>query len=181
MNRQHETQTIAQILSGDNEKYRLLVERYHKGLIIYLYNLLHDEEQAEDIAQEAFLQAYKKLDQFKPVYAFSTWLYKIAYNLSLRYLQQTKRTTQIDEIEQTYIDVSQERVEEIYKREEDKAAVRKAITTLKPNYQQIVALYYWENLSYEEIAFIIEKPIGTVRTWLRRAKADLRKELYEQF
>ena len=78
----HEQQIIADVLDGQSEQYRLLVERYHKGLICHLGNMLQDQAQAEDIAQEAFIQAYTKLHQYDAKYAFSTWLYKIANNLA---------------------------------------------------------------------------------------------------
>lgn len=170
---------IAEVLEGHTDQYRLLVERYHRGLINHLANLLHNQTQAEDIAQEAFLQAYRKLSQFNDSYAFSTWLYKIADNLAYRYLKQTRTTTQFEDIEESIPDEHETPAEQ-FDRELNKESVRKAIKALEPNYQQVVTLYYWEDFSYEQIAQVLDKPIGTVRTWLYRAKEEIRKELHGQ-
>ncbi|MGD0284534.1 MAG: RNA polymerase sigma factor [Candidatus Saccharimonadales bacterium] len=174
-----EKQLISEILAGDSEQYRYLVERYHKGLINHLANLLQDETLAEDIAQEAFIQAYNKLHLYNSDYAFSTWLYKIASNLAYRSIKQIKRTVDIADIEEILPDETMTTAEKL-DIAQTKATVQEAIQTLEVNYQQVIALYYWDNLSYEQIAAVIDKPIGTVRTWLYRAKEQLRKELYGQ-
>jgi RNA polymerase sigma-70 factor (ECF subfamily) len=179
LSNQQDQQTIADILDGDSEKYRLLVERYHKGLIFHLASLLQDQELAEDISQEAFIMAYTKLAQYNSKYSFSTWLYKIADNLAFRALKQIKRTSSLEGVEQIIPDdriTPAERLDLA----QNKQAVRSAIRMLEPQYQQVVTLYYWENFSYEQIADVVGCPIGTVRTWLFRAKDQLRKELYGQ-
>lgn len=170
---------IREVRDGHHDQYSFLVERYHRGLIQHLYNLIHDEQAAEDVAQEAFIRAYSKLDQYNEAYAFSTWLYKIADNIAYRLLKQTKPTTDIDDIEEVISDdkpTPAELVEQTFTRE----AVQTAITKLPLAYRQVIGLYYWDNFSYEEIAQIVDRPIGTIRTWLYRSKEQLRKELYGQ-
>ncbi len=177
MSKDEERILIAKILNGQTELYRELVDRYHRGLIIYLLNMLGDEMQAEDIAQDAFLQAYRKLDTFNPTYSFSTWLYRIAMNMSLRYMAKSKRGVELYEATLIYEGDS---LEELYGRNEAKKAIRQAVSTLNPNYQQVINLYYWSGKNYEEISQILGCPIGTVRTWLARSKQSLREELHGQ-
>lgn len=173
-----EKQTITNILAGQTEEYRLLVDRYHRGLINHLASLTHDPMQAEDLAQEAFIQAFNKLHQYKSEYAFSTWLYQIANNLAYRYIKQSQRYTKIDGVDELP-DESKTKAEKM-DTEQARKTVQEAVKTLDPRYQQVISLYYWENFSYEDIARVVGVPIGTVRTWLFRAKDQLRKELYGQ-
>ena len=170
---------IGTILAGETDEYRFFVERYHRGLIQHLFNFLHDADLAEDIAQEAFIRAFEKLGRYNPAYAFSTWLYKIADNIALEHLRRQKPTTDLADVAATLADHHQTPPEAV----ETKLQAwqtREAIKRLPPAYRQIVGLYYWDNCSYQEIADIIDRPIGTVRTWLFRAKEILRKELYGQ-
>jgi RNA polymerase sigma-70 factor (ECF subfamily) len=179
MNNSQELEIIAEIRNGNREQFRQLVERYHRGLVQHLYNLINDEQSAEDVAQEAFIRAYNKLSLYNENYAFSTWLYKIADNLAYRHLKQTKQTSDIDEFEEVIADdkpTLAESTDKIFTKE----AVRNAILTLPLSYRRVISMYYWEEFSYEEIAEIMERPVGTIRTWLHRAKQDLRKELYGQ-
>lgn len=168
---------IIEVLSGDTDQYRHLVERYHRGLLQHLFNTMHDEEAAEDIAQEAFIRAYQKLDQYNEAYAFSTWLYKIADNMAYRQIRQLKPAQDIDEISEIVPDGKpplSEQTDRLFAAE----SVRQAVDNLPLDYRQVVVLYYWDNCSYEQIAEITERPIGTVRTWLFRAKEQLKEELY---
>lgn len=172
-----ERAVISEVLDGDIEQYRHLVERYHRGLLQHLFNIMHDEQLAEDIAQETFIQAYQKLAQYNEAYAFSTWLYKIADNKAFRQLRQLKPAKDLDEISEIVPSNTlplSEQADRLFAAE----SVRKAVDKLPLDYRQVVVLYYWDNCSYEQIAEIIERPIGTVRTWLFRAKEQLRKELY---
>lgn len=174
-----EYELIDRVLSGDRDAYKPLVERHHKGLCIYLVNILHDEFYAEDIAQEAFVRAYEKLGSFKKEYAFSTWLYRIARNLALRYLEVKAKNPQPTELkpELDIIEINSTDDDSEY----DLAALKKAIRAIKPEYQEVINLYYWNQKSYEEIAEILKCPVNTVRTWLLRAKQSIRMELHEQF
>jgi RNA polymerase sigma-70 factor (ECF subfamily) len=174
-----EKAVIDEVRGGNVDHYRFLVERYHKGLVQHLYNITRDGHSAEDLAQDAFIKAYEKLAQYDETYAFSTWLYRIADRLAFRQIKQSKPTSDISDIQELIPDEKPTASEEV-DRDRDRTAVRRAIDTLPVDYQQVVTLYYFDNRSYEEIAEIIERPIGTVRTWLFRAKDQLRKELYGQ-
>jgi RNA polymerase sigma-70 factor (ECF subfamily) len=175
----HELAIIEEVRGGNADHYRFLVERYHKGLVQHLFNITRDGHSAEDLAQDAFIKAYEKLAQYNADYAFSTWLYKIADNMAYRQIKQLKPATDINDIQEMIADDQPTAGEQVDK-EKDKTAVHRAIGTLPLDYRQVITLYYFDNCSYEEIAEIVERPIGTVRTWLFRAKDQLKKELYGQ-
>lgn len=179
MTDRQETAIINEVRGGSKDQYRFLVERYHRGLVQHLYNILRDGHMAEDVAQDAFIRAYEKLHLYDEAYAFSTWLYKIADNLAYRHIKKQKSVTDIDQL-QEYIADDRPAASEEADKALAKKAVHRALDTLPHDYRQVVTMYYWDSRSYEEIAEIIERPIGTVRTWLYRAKDQLRKELYEQ-
>jgi RNA polymerase sigma-70 factor (ECF subfamily) len=178
MSPSQEKAIISEILSGDLDEYRILVERYHRGLIQHLYNLLHDGDQAEDVAQEAFIRAYQKLGQYDQQYAFSTWLYRIADTIAFRHLKHA-RDVPLDAVADVLSDDRPTLAEQIDKTF-TKAVVRQALDRLPIGYRQVIVLYYWDECKYEDIALIMGRPVGTIRTWLYRAKEELRKELYGQ-
>lgn len=167
---------ITAICDGNTDHYRYFVERYHRGLIQHIFNFVHDGDEAEDIAQEAFIQAYIKLEQYNDDYAFSTWLYKIADNLAKRAIKKAKDVADITDFED-FIPDTRPPIAELIDQSIDKARIGRAIDRLVPDYRRVIVMYYWDNLSYETIADIMERPVGTVRTWLHRAKEQLRKEL----
>lgn len=116
-----EKDCIAQIVSGETDRYQQLVERYQTGLIIHCENILKNRQDGEDIAQEAFIKAYKNLSRFEAEKAnFSTWLYRIATNLCIDTLRKNKRKVYIKNIEyhlETTLPehIKQEEIEQIRK------------------------------------------------------------------
>lgn len=168
-----EANTIKAICAGDHDQYAGLVERYQVGLIIYCERFVGDRFEAEDIAQKAFIKAYEKLPVFDSAKArFSTWLYRIAYNEAIDHLRKIKRakpTNNVDELEAFLPDVLQEKL---------MREVRDAVLALvPPEYRRAVEAYYWEGKSYQEIANEMQVPINTVKSWLHRAKAQLKVAL----
>ncbi len=169
-----ENNYIEQVLAGDQDSFRPLVERYHRGLVIHCDQLLHDREEAEDVAQDAFCQAYLKLASFDSEKArFSTWLYRIATNKALDRLRRKNRDLNVDQIELIAEKTMPREIEN-----EEKQALRDAVLRLTPpEYRHVVEAYFWEGKSYATIAKELGVPPATVGTWMHRAKAHLRKEL----
>ena len=132
--------------------------------------------QAQDLAQEAFIKAYQRLETFDSKYAFSTWLYRIARNLALKQIEIKAKAPKLVEIDSRF-DLGQS-FEADDQKEIDFEALQSAIKRLKPEYQEVINLYYWNDKSYAEIAQILSCPVNTVRTWLLRSKEIIRKELY---
>ena len=169
----NEEQLIAEITNGA-DRYAELVERYHVGLIIHCEHLLGDRDDAEDIAQEAFVKAYLRLSSFDSSKArFSTWLYKIATNLAIDYVRNKRRYVAADDIAEIA-----EVTMPTYLEEEEKETVRSAVAALMPpEYRQVIESYYWQGKPYQQIADELQVPINTIRTWIRRAKLQLRGRL----
>ena len=170
----NETTTITKVLAGDIDAYESLVVRYHVGLIIHCERLVGERAAAEDIAQEAFIAAFTKLRDYNPAKSrFSTWLYRIATNKAIDYLRRNKHVVPAEDIE-----LLADQAAPDYEAEESKRHVRDAVAKLEPpSARQVIEAYYWRGESYQHIADNLGVPINTVRTWLRRAKQQLRSDL----
>ena len=165
---------IQKILAGDSESYRLLVERYQTGLIIHCENIMKDRADGEDIAQDAFIKAFRSLGRFSDEKAqFSTWLYHIATNLCIDQLRKSKKRVSIKNIE-PYLESVQPAYEEV----EERDFLQKMIETLEPpKYAALIKAYFWEGKSYSELAKEYDTTTGTIGTWMSRAKLQLKGKL----
>jgi RNA polymerase sigma-70 factor, ECF subfamily len=165
-----EPELIAHIIHGDHEQYRTLVDRHKQAVYRHCFYIVHDEDVAEDMAQEAFIRAYTHLRQYDPAKAqFKTWLLTIATRACLTQLRKTK-SLPLDAEEMLSSDLNAEQ------RAKDRE-VHDAVRGLQPRYRLVVSLYYWRGYSYEEIATYMEVPVGSVRGWLHRAKKQLKEAL----
>ncbi|HRF28255.1 MAG TPA: RNA polymerase sigma factor [Candidatus Saccharibacteria bacterium] len=164
---------IEEIIAGNRDAYRSLVERYQTGLIIHCENLLKNRASGEDIAQESFIKAYQTLQKFDENKGrFSTWLYKIATNKCIDELRKQKRTVDIDDVEQ----LCAETTAPMYN--DEAQMLREAVELLEPpEYSRVIKAYYWEGKSYEQIARELNIKSQTVGTWLHRAKIQLKEAL----
>ena len=169
-----EQKYITLVLNGQTDAYRELVDKYQTGLIIHCENILKDRQEGEDIAQEAFIKAYKSLNNFSADKAsFSTWLYRIATNLCIDTLRKNKRKVHIKDIE-SHLEFTLPR----YIEEEEVAHIRKIVAELEPpKYAEIIKAYFWEGRSYQELADMYDTTTGTIGTWMSRAKLQLKEKL----
>lgn len=174
MNVMNEEKIITQIIKGDTEAYRLLIDRYQAGLIIHCENIMKNRQDGEDIAQEAFIKAFDSLSSFSSQRAkFSTWLYRIATNVCIDQLRRHRRKVHIKDVE-AFIETT----EPSYMEDEEKLLLQKVISELEPpKYGEIIRAYFWEGKSYQELAAEYHTSTNTVGTWMRRAKAQLRGKL----
>jgi RNA polymerase sigma-70 factor (ECF subfamily) len=183
--RAEDSRLIAQALRGDNRAYQRLMEKYHDAIYNFIYRMIHDREQVEDLTQEAFIKAFASLKSFNEEFAFSTWLYKIATNNSIDYIRKKKlQMYSIDKpIESKDSDFAFELPDE--SAEADKhlisgqraQLVREAINQLPEKYRQVILLRHAEERSYEEIAKMLKLPIGTVKAHIFRARELLYRQL----
>jgi RNA polymerase sigma factor (sigma-70 family) len=183
--RNEDYQTIQDALRGDNRAYRKLMDKYHDAIYSFIFRMVHDREQVEDLTQEAFIKAFGSLKNFNEEFAFSTWLYKIATNNCIDYIR--KRKFQMYSIDKPVESHDSEYVFELpddsYEADRDVIAdqrsvlIRNAIDKLPEKYRRVILLRHTEEKSYEEIARMLKLPIGTVKAHIFRARELLYRQL----
>jgi RNA polymerase sigma-70 factor, ECF subfamily len=163
--------------AGDNDAFARLVERNQAGIYNLALRMTRDPEEAVDMTQETFLRAWRSLPGFRAEAKFSTWLYRIAYNVCLSRRIVHRSTLADPSAAETVPVPEREEPPAIVLRQERREGVVAAMNTLAPAYRLVLDLYYWRECTYEEIASILDLPMGTVKTHLFRAKAALRTAL----
>jgi RNA polymerase sigma-70 factor (ECF subfamily) len=169
---QNEPELIARILDGDDEAYRVLIDRYKRGLYRHCFRFVRDEDEAEDLTQQAFIEAFVHLDKYNAHYRFSTWLYKIATNLALMHLRR-HHTLRLDEGELDRVLSDLPGAEQMALHRE----LHEAVDVLPIKYRTVVQMHYWQGKSYAEIAAGMGTSIGSVKGWMSRAKRQLKEIL----
>ncbi|HSJ57195.1 MAG TPA: sigma-70 family RNA polymerase sigma factor [Anaerolineae bacterium] len=173
------------VLGGDTNGYARLVDAYSERIINYLARMTGNRYEAEDLAQETFIRAFCALGTYKPEYKFSTWLFRIAHNQCINYLKKRSRLVHVDDYrnqddEPAWV-LADERpdCDPMYAaaQREVQAAVQTAIGELAPVYRTVVILRHVHGLSYQEIAKVVDVPIGTVKSRLGRARSQLADRL----
>lgn len=175
-----DAQLIDEALAGNRGAFGQLVRKYQRRLFHALLYMVGLREEAEDVCQEAFVQAFVKLETFRGRSAFYTWLYRIAFNVSVSRSRRQKNDLSIDEHRDRTGDEPVDGGEppgDRALRDEQVKQVRDAIGTLSDQYRAILVLRDIEGCSYETIAEILELPLGTVRSRLHRARLHLRQQL----
>jgi RNA polymerase sigma-70 factor (ECF subfamily) len=171
---------IEATLAGDTAAFGQLVGRYQDRLYNSLVRLLNSAEDARDILQDAFVQAFLKLNTFRGSSAFYTWLYRIAFNLAMSHLRKQRPTASLDRLK---TDCGGEPIdgrpapEAGLAQSERVEMVHAALAGMNAEYRQILILRELEGCRYDEIAEILELPAGTVRSRLFRARLQLRDNL----
>jgi RNA polymerase sigma-70 factor, ECF subfamily len=168
----------AQRALSDRNAYAELVRRYADRIFNLAYRMTGNRDEADDLAQETFIRAYRGLPGFRPDGQFGAWLYRIAVNVCLTHRRRSRDTAgeSLDEMAAPVIDMSLS-IEELAEQHEVQAAVHQAILSLPERYRAVVVLYHLEGRSYSEIAAILDLPVNTVRTHLHRGRVMLRDRL----
>jgi RNA polymerase sigma factor (sigma-70 family) len=170
---------IDRATAGDEKAYAELMKRYRKPVYHTLLKMVRNQDDAEDLTIEAFAKAFRNLPKFKKEYTFSTWLFRIATNNCIDYIRKKKLETMSistsytdDNGDPVDIDIRDENLnpQESTINAQKIELVHSFVSQLPAKYQQLVALRYFEELSYEEIAERIEAPLGTVKAQLHRAR-----------
>jgi RNA polymerase sigma-70 factor (ECF subfamily) len=161
---------VNQSKSGDPEAFSELVRRHQHVVFNVSYRFMRDSALAEDMAQEAFLKAYRLLKGFRGDCSFSTWMYRVTCSVCLTELNRRKRRNEVEQELQYNVETSEEPVENPDMPE----MIRRCVRRLPDRYVQIITLYYLKGVSYEEIAQVMNIPMGTLKTWMFRARKQLR-------
>lgn len=186
--RNEDSQIIQDALKGDNAAYKKLMKKYHDQIFNFIFRMIHDRQQVEDLTQEAFIKAFQSLQSFNDEYAFSTWLYKIATNNSIDYIRKRKlQMYSIDKpIESKDSDYAFELPDDSFEADKDLISDQRArllngaIDQLPEKYRRVIRLRHSEEKSYEEIAEELDLPIGTVKAHIFRARELLYKALRQK-
>jgi RNA polymerase sigma-70 factor (ECF subfamily) len=180
-----DNELVAGALSGSADAYRELVRRYQRPISSLVQRMLGDPVEAEDVAQEVFVKAFRNLGRFEPGRKLSSWLFKIAHNATIdRMRRQRPDTVPLEAVsadgEETW-EVLQAPDEQSPERRAQRAEVAEAIGAalgrLRPQYREVLLLRFQQGLAYREIAEILELRIGTVKIHLHRARKLLAAEL----
>jgi RNA polymerase sigma-70 factor (ECF subfamily) len=163
---------VLAIQKGDISAYEELVRRYQQGLYVFIFRILHDDAASRDIVQDSLVKVYQIIQSIDIQKKFSTFLFEIAKNAALSVLRKRKRILSLDAISEIEEDES---FWELYLRQDQQARVRNTVQSLEKKYTIVLSLYYFEDLSYEEIARKTQLPLNTVRTHIKRAKAEFKK------
>ncbi len=169
-----ERDLITRSCAGDLEAFESLVRAHQDRIYNLAYRLTGNREDATDAAQEAFIRAYRALPRFRRDAAFSTWLYRIATNAALDLV---RRRPAVPPVELTADYRAPDNPEVEAQRRETHRRIHAALGHLPPEYRAAVVLRDLQGLDYEEIAHILQVPIGTVRSRLSRGRGALRAEL----
>ena len=171
--------------AGDGKAYDELILLYKDAVYSIIYRMVHNQQEAEDLSQEAFIKAYNSINSFNEEYAFSTWLFKIATNNCIDFFRKRKLKTysmdqtvkyKDEEFQQEYAD-DEPTVDYELVASEKSAMIRKAIYELPEKYRTAILLRHHEERSYEDIAQILKLPLGTVKARIFRAREMLKKSL----
>jgi len=169
---------IKQIIAGQQEIYRELVSRYQQKVYSVAFKITRNEKDAEDIAQEVFIQAFKALSTYKFESSFSTWLYRIAVNRGLDWQRKNKKYQDRILYEQVTIENTESiefLPEDSFISQEQKKAIHSIMNKLPPPYLDVIKLYYFDQLSYQEIANQLELANKTVESRLYRGRQMLKQ------
>lgn len=182
-------QVVQRAREGSERAYRELIGRYQRPVFSIIYRLVRDREKAEDLAQDTFVKVLNAIDRYNPEYKFSSWIFKIAHNTSLDHLRKKEpETLSLDgsphartaaETEATTItpESGGETPEQYTLNRELGTEIEGALGTLRAEYRTAIVLCHVEGRPYEEIADIMDVPLGTVKTYIHRGRKELMQRL----
>jgi len=178
-----DAELVAQVIAGDIEVYGQLMQRYEAKLLRYVSYILGGDYASADVVQESFIKAYANLRSYKLKYSFSAWVYRIAHNTAINVAKKNKKYIAMPDNE--VIDTLPEfSIPDTLADEADRALLGKSLqasfTKLAPKYREPLLLNLVEGYGYQEIAEILQLPINTVATRIRRAKQQMQSLLSAQ-
>jgi RNA polymerase sigma-70 factor (ECF subfamily) len=185
-----DVQLMLDVKAGDEQSFALLLHRYRTPLVNFLYRMVRNREQAEDLAQEVFIRVYRARADYVPSAKFTTWLFRIATNLALNSIRDTRHqrmevsldapvTVDSEEGDQRALDVAEKNpnIEEHLVQEAQRDMIRHAIDKLPEKQRAAVLLHKYQDLDYGEISKILSCSESALKSLLFRAYETLRVEL----
>ena len=175
--------------AGREAAYRELIRRYERPIFALLFRMVRDRELAEDLSQETFVKALNAIESYRPEFKFSSWIFKIANNAAIDHLRRREldtlsldgsphaETPEAMQATALQIGARQESPLDAVEAKELGGAIEQAIGRLRPEYRSCILLRHVEGRAYEEIAEMLDLPLGTVKTYIHRARNELRQAL----
>jgi RNA polymerase sigma-70 factor, ECF subfamily len=185
-----ETLLLQQIASGHTGAFQQLVEQYQSKVLNTCYGFVHHQEDAEDLAQEVFLEVYQSLAQFRAEAQLSTWIYRIAVTKSLDFLRRQKRKKRFGYLRQilglddpvAQIPAPPDANPQVALENQERARIlQQAVESLAENQKIAITLNKYEEFSYQEIADIMGVSVAAVESLIHRAKQNLQKKLSQYY
>jgi RNA polymerase sigma-70 factor (ECF subfamily) len=180
---------VARAQRGREDAFSEIVRRYERPVFSMIFRMVRDSATAEDLAQDTFVKVLNHIDTYRPEFKLSSWLFKIANNVAIDHLRRRQLdTVSIDgsphassaqDVEATSFDIASggESALDVMESKELGSAIERAIASLRPEYRACILLRHVEDRSYEEIAATLDLPLGTVKTYIHRARHELREAL----
>jgi RNA polymerase sigma-70 factor (ECF subfamily) len=175
-----DAELVAGALKGSQDAYRELVKRFERPVYSLIVRMVQDPATAEDLAQEVFVKAFRRLSTYDPQWKFSSWLFKIAHNTTIDHLRRGVPETvplEVDEdkgsLSAVLADETVEGPQAAAERRDLARSLERAISSLRPEYRQAVLMFYAHGASYQDICEVTGLPLGTVKTNLHRARKEL--------
>jgi RNA polymerase sigma-70 factor (ECF subfamily) len=174
---------VAGILSGHVGEFESLVRRHQSGVYAFLLRMVHDSDEAADLAQEVFLKVFSNLEQFNPEYRFKTWLYRIAANAAVdrrRRARKDRGLTRMgseDEVGHIQLASRGPGPDQVLSARETRERLEDVLAEMPATYRRVILLRYQSELRYDEIAKITKLPLGTVKNRIFRAREILKRAL----
>ena len=184
-----ETEIIQKLQQGNEQAFKQLVENYQKLVVNTCFGMVHNTEDAEDIAQEVFIEVFRSIHKFRADAKISTWLYRIAVNRSLNFIRDNKKTKWFQSFEdsvhtknmelQSLATSNTDQPEFQLENKQRAILLHEAIDSLAQNQKVAFTLSKYEDLSYQEISEVMDLSVSSVESLLHRAKKNLQKKLYK--
>lgn len=174
---------IEEIRSGQTRRYAVLIDRHKDRAMTLALRLTGNRQESEELVQDAFLRAYRSLDQFRGDAKFGTWFYRILYNLCLTKVSRRKgRPEQLDVsdermLDNILVDEEEATIQERMEEDEMQQMIASEIAGMPEKFRTVLTLFYVQEMSYEEITAVLNQPLGTVKTNLFRARNLLRERV----
>jgi RNA polymerase sigma-70 factor (ECF subfamily) len=188
MLKEDSSRLIKNALNGDQKAYEALLKRYQHGVYNIIFQMVKNREETEDLVQETFMKAFNALESYNDHYAFSTWLYKIAYNNCIDSIRKKKlKIMPLDKPIKTHEGEMHQQIsddssspENDFLFNEKKQMINNLIEDLPPVYREVIILRHRKERSYEEICDILKIPLGTVKARMFRAREMLKSALLKK-
>ncbi len=167
---------IQRCLRGNTDAFSQLVERYQRQVFSIAYGMTHNYNDAEDITQSVFLKVYENLGSYKQKYKFFSWIYRIAVNETLNFIEKERHTETLQEGN----GASDQSPADVYEEKEKNRILHQAVDSLSIPYRMVIVLKYFNQLPYIDIAYIMDIPVKKVKSRLFSARQMVRDYIMER-